>query len=161
MHRYHQTSYQARSWSRARTLIARIEASRQGADARFIVTNLVGRAKTLYEKVYCARGAAENLIKDLKLYTRSDRTSCHRWQANQFRLCLHMAAYWLLNELRGAAPKRSIWRGATFETIRRAFLKVAVRVEELKSRIKVALPSAYPHAQALIQLTTRLAAQGP
>ena len=60
----------------------------------------------LYEKVYCARGRMENLIKDMKLYTRSDRTSCHRREANQFRLFLHMGAYWLLHELRGAAPKR-------------------------------------------------------
>src|SRR2546429_5795913 len=75
----------------------------------------------------------ENLIKDMKLYTRSDRTSCHRWEANQFRLFLHMGAYWLLHELRGAAPKRSIWRTATFETIRCAFLKIAVRIEELKT----------------------------
>jgi hypothetical protein len=97
----------------------------------------------LYEKVYCARGRMENLIKDMKLYTRSDRTSCHRWEA------LHMGAYWLLHELRGAAPKRSIWRTATFETIRCAFLKIAVRIEELKTRIKMALPSAYPHVQVL------------
>jgi hypothetical protein len=33
-----------------------------GTDVRFIVTNLEGRSKTLYEKVFCARGAAENLI---------------------------------------------------------------------------------------------------
>jgi hypothetical protein len=72
----------------------------------------------------------ENLIKDMKLYTRSDRTSCHRWEANQFRLFLHMAAYWLLHELRGAAPKRSIWRTATFETIRCTFLKIAVRTSK-------------------------------
>jgi hypothetical protein len=52
-------------------------------------------------------------------------------------------AYWLLHELRGAAPKRSIWRTATFETIRSAFLKIAVRIEELKTRIKMALPSAH------------------
>jgi Transposase DDE domain group 1 len=64
----------------------------------------------------------------MKLYTRSDRTSCHRWEANQFRLFLHMGAYWLLHELRSAAPKRSIWRTATFETIRCTFLKIAVRI---------------------------------
>jgi Transposase DDE domain group 1 len=103
----------------------------------------------------------ENLIKDMKLYTRSDRTSCHRWEANQFRLFLHMGAYWLLHELRGAAPKRSIWRTATFETIRCAFLKIAVRIEELKTRIKMALPSAYPHVQALTALATSIAARAP
>ena len=61
-----------------------------------------------------------------------------RWQANQFLLFLHVGAYWLLHTLRLAAPKRSRWRGATFETIRRVFVKVAVLVEELKSRIKLA-----------------------
>jgi hypothetical protein len=69
------------------------------------------------------------------------RSSCHRWEANQFRLFLHMGAYWLLHELRGAAAKRSIWRTATFETIRCTFLKIAVRIQELKTRIKMALPS--------------------
>jgi hypothetical protein len=51
----------------------------QGTDVRYIVTNLPGRAKHLYEKVYCPRGNMENLIKEHKLYTKSDRTSCHRW----------------------------------------------------------------------------------
>ena len=96
MRRFFQTSYAAASWSKPRKIVARVEASEQGSDIRFIVTNLPGRAKVLYEKVYCARGRMENLIKDMKLYTRSDRTSCHRWEANQFRLFLHMGAYWLL-----------------------------------------------------------------
>ena len=161
MRRFFQTGYAAASWSKPRKIVARVEASEQGSDIRFIVTNLPGRAKVLYEKVYCARGRMENLIKDMKLYTRSDRTSCHRWEANQFRLFLHMGAYWLLHELRGAAPKRSIWRTATFETIRYAFLKIAVRIEELKTRIKMALPSAYPHVQALTALATSIAARAP
>lgn len=159
--RFHQTTYQAGSWSRSRKIIARAEATGMGSDVRFVVTNLPGAAKTLYEKVYCARGRMENMIKDMKLYTRSDRTSCHRWEANQFRLFLHMAAYWLLLSLRKAAPRRSLWRTATFETLRRAFLKIAVRVEELKSRIKVAFPSAYPHAPVLALLAGTVAARSP
>ena len=70
-------------------------------------------------------------------------------------------AYWLLHELRGAAPKRSIWRTATFETIRCTFLKIAVRIQELKTRIKMALPSAYPHVQALTALATSIAVLAP
>jgi len=159
--RFHQTTYKAGSWSRPRKIIARAEATSLGSDVRFVVTNLPGTAKTLYEKVYCARGRMENMIKDMKLYTRSDRTSCHRWEANQFRLFLHMAAYWLLLSLRRAAPRRSLWRTATFETLRRAFLKIAVRVEELKSRIKVAFPSAYPHAPMLALLAGAIAARSP
>ena len=159
--RFHQFRYAAGSWSAERKVIARVEATDMGQDVRFIVTNLEGRGKVLYEKVYCARGSMENLIKDMKLYTRSDKTACHRWQANQFRLFLHMGAYWLLHSLRRAAPKRSIWRGATFETIRRAFVKVAVRVEEMKSRIKLAFPASYPHRAMLIALTGSITAQPP
>jgi len=159
--RFFRTGYRARSWSRDRMVIARVEATSKGADIRFIVTNLSATAKLLYEKLYCARGRMENMIKDHKLYTKSDRTSCHRWEANQFRLFLHSGAYWLLHQLRQAAPRRLRWRSATFETIRRAFLKIAVRIEELKSRIRIALPSAYPYGTAMISMAGRIAAQGP
>ena len=161
LRRFFQVSYRAKSWSRERKVVARVEATSKGCDVRFVVTNLPGRAKVLYEKVYCARGRMENMIKDHKLYTKSDRTSCHRWEANQFRLFLHTGAYWLLHQLRQAAPRRSLWRKATFETIRRAFLKIAVRIEELKSRIRIALPSAYPYRPALLSMAGRIKAQGP
>ena len=161
LRRFFRVAYRAKSWSRERTVVARVEATSKGCDVRFVVTNLPGRAKVLYEKVYCARGRMENMIKDHKLYTKSDRTSCHRWEANQFRLFLHTGAYWLLHQLRQAAPRRSLWRKATFETIRRAFLKIAGRIEELKSRIRIALPSAYPYRPALLSMAGRIQAQGP
>jgi len=161
LRRFHQSAYRAGSWDKERRVIARVEASAQGADVRFVVTYLPGKAKALYEKVYCARGQAENLIKDMKTYTKSDRTSCHRWQANQFRLFLHMGAYWLLHTLRQTAPKRSPWRKATFETIRLTFLKIAARFTELKSRVTIALPSAYPTQKMLTLLAGKAAAQGP
>jgi len=159
--RFHQFKYEAGSWSTEQKVIARVEATAKGSDARFVVTNLAGRAKVLYEKVYCARGRMENLIKDMKLYTRSDKTACHRWQANQFRLFLHMGAYWLLHSVRLAAPKKSRWCGATFATIRTAFVKIAVRVEELGTRIKLSFPAHLPHADVLGLITARLTAQGP
>ena len=161
LRRFFQVDYRAKSWSRERKVVARVEATSKGADIRFVVTNLPGRAKLLYERIYCARGRMENMIKDHKLYTKSDRTSCHRWQANQFRLFLHTGAYWLLHRLRQAAPRRSLWRKATFETLRRAVLKVAVRIDELKSRIKIALPSAYPYRTVFIATAGRIAALGP
>jgi hypothetical protein len=160
--RYHQFAYRSeKRWTRTRTMIARVEATRMGTDSRFIVTNLNGRAKVLYEKVYCARANAENLIKDLKRATRSDKTACSRWQANQFRLFLHIGAYWLLHSLRRSAPRRSLWHGATFETIRRSFIKIAVRVEELKTRIYLSLPKSYPHWAMLVMLTGAITARGP
>ena len=67
-----------------------------GRDTRFIVTNLTGsRGKHLYERVYCARGQAENHIKGWKTHLASDRTSCSKASANQMRLMLHGCAYWL------------------------------------------------------------------
>jgi len=161
LRRFFQVAYQAKSWSRERKVIARVEATSKGCDIRFVVTNLPGRAKVLYEKVYCARGRMENMIKDHKTYTRSDRTSCHRWEANQFRLFLHTGAYWLLHRLRQAVPRKSLWCKATFETLRRAILKVAVRIDELKSRIKIALPSSYPYRSAFTATAGRIAALGP
>lgn len=160
--RFHQLPYRAREWSRSRKLVARVEATSIGTDVRFVVTSLEGRGKTtLYEKVFCARGNAENLIKDMKRFTRSDKTACSRWQANQFRLFLHVGAYRLLHSLRQAAPKRSRWRGATFETILRMFVKVAVRVEELKGKIKLAFPASYPQAAMLAAMTGTITARGP
>ena len=90
--RFFQTDYWAGSWSRERKVIARVEATARGTDIRFVVTSLPGRARLLYEKIYCTRGRVGNMIKEHKLYTKSDRTSCHRWEANQFRLFLHTGA---------------------------------------------------------------------
>ena len=108
--RFHRFQYAAKSSSHPEKVIARVEATDLGTDARFIVTSLTGRGKHLYEKVYCARGCMENLIKDMKLSTRSDKTACSRWQANQFRLFLHMGAYWLLHSVRMAAPEIALAR---------------------------------------------------
>jgi hypothetical protein len=159
--RFRELSYAARSWNTERRVIARIEASAQGTDSRFIVTNLRGTPRWLYESVYCQRGQAENLIKAHKLHLASDRTSCTSATANQFRLLIHTAAYWLLHTLRGLVPKTSFWRDAQFDTIRLALIKVAARVTELTTRIKVALPTAYPHQQSWTLLASRAARLPP
>ena len=154
--RYEELAYAGKSWDVERRVIARVEASDQGSDSRFVVTNLRGAPRWLYEDVYCARGQAENLIKAHKRHLASDRTSCTKAAANQFRLVLHTAAYWLLHALRGLAPKASFWRNAQFDTLRLAFIKVAARVTELATRIKLALPSAYPYRDSLVLLATRV-----
>ena len=122
-----------------------------------MVTNLRGTPRWLYEAVYCARGRAENLIKAHKVHLASDRTSCTKATANQFRLVLHTAAYWLLHTLRGLAPRRSFWRDAQLDTIRLALIKVVGRVAELASRIELALPSDYPYRDSLTLLAARAA----
>ncbi len=159
--RYGEFRYAAKSWTVERRVIARVEAGPQGADSRFIVTNLPGLPQALYDKVYCARGRAENLIKAHKLHLASDRTSCSRATANQFRLLIHTAAYWLMLSLRGLAPRNSFWREAQFDTIRLCLIKIAGRVTEMVTRIKVALPTAYPYQAGFAMLAGRIAKLPP
>jgi hypothetical protein len=159
--RFHDFRYAAKTWTVERRVIARIEATRQGSDTRFVVTNLTGTARWLYEVLYCGRGQAENLIKAHKLHLASDRTSCTKATANQFRLLVHTAAYWLLHTLKGLASKTSFWRDAQFDTIRLSFIKIAARVTELVTRIKVSLPSSYPYKQDLARFAGRAQALPP
>jgi hypothetical protein len=141
------TRYAAKSWSRARRVVARIEVTRKGADIRYVVTNIRGgRARHLYEKVYCARGQAENLIKRHKTQLASDRTSCRSPLANQMRLILHTAAYWLLRMIQAVIPLGEPLASAEFSSIRLRLLKVAVRVRETASRIRLAFAANCPDA---------------
>ena len=143
--RYAEFRYAAKTWHVQRQVIARVEVSAQGCDSRFIVTNLKGAPRWLYEEVYCARGQAENLIKAHKLHLASDRTSCSKATANQFRLLIHTAAYWLLHTLRGLAPKTSFWRDAQFDTLRLASSRSPPgsrrRLRASRSRCRPATPT--------------------
>jgi hypothetical protein len=107
------------------------------------------RAKTLYQKIYCSRARAENFIKDHKLYLHSDRASCNRFEANQFRLFLHSLAYILFDTLRRDVLRGTEWANSTIETLRLKLIKVGARVRELKTRIKIELPTACPLQQTI------------
>lgn len=147
----------AASWSRVERIIARVEAGDQGTDTRFIVTNLTGgKAKALYQDVYCRRGSAENHIKSWKTHLAADRTSCSKATANQFRLFLHAGAYWLMWGLRTAMPKRSSWRAAQFDTLRLRLIKIAARVVELKTQIRLQMPTALPFQDTIRIALTRI-----
>jgi hypothetical protein len=136
--------YGAKSWTKQRRFVARIEATTKGVDVRYVVSSLRAGARHLYETLYCARGNAENFIKLHKSQLASDRTSCRDPKANQFRLILHTAAYWLMLAMRDAAPKRSPLATAEFATLRLRLLKIAARVVEGAARIRVFLPTACP-----------------
>lgn len=156
--RFHSTRYQAGTWSRSRRVVIKVEVSEQGVNTRFVVTDLdQARTKVLYRQIYCARGQAENEIKDHKRYLKSDRTSCHRFEANQFRLFLHSAAYVLLDTLRREVFKGMPWARATMETIQLRLLKLGARVQELTDRITISLPSSCPVAPVLRRSLTLLA----
>lgn len=156
--RFHSTRYQAGTWSRPRRVVIKVEVSAQGVNTRFVVTDLEqAGAKVLYRQIYCARGQMENEIKDHKRYLKSDRTSCHRFEANQFRLLLHSAAYVLLDTLRREVLKGTPWAHATMETLQLRLLKLGARVHEVAERIKISLPSSCPVAPVLRRSLTVLA----
>ncbi len=137
-------SYQAKSWSRPRRVVCRCLVTANGEDMRFIVTSFTqSGARYLYETVYCGRGAMELMIKDHKNGLLSDRTSCHKFTANQFRLFLHSAAYMLMYHLRAVRLKGTALAVAQFQTIRLRLLKIGVRVENGKTRILLHLPKAF------------------
>jgi len=156
--RFHSTRYQAGTWSRSRRVVIKVEVSEQGVNTRFVVTDMEqARPQVLYQQISCARGQAENEIKAHKLYLKSDRTACHRFEANQFRLLLHSAAYVLLDTLRREVLRTTQWASATMETIQVRLLKLGARVQEFTDRITLSLPSSCPVAPVLRRSLTLLA----
>ena len=157
-----ETRYRAGSWAKERRAVARIEATRLGLDIRFVVTNLDhGSAEWLYETLYCARGQAENLIKLHKTQLASDRTSCRSARANQVRLVLHTAAFWLMLAVRNAIPKSRDLAKAEFATLRLKLIKIAARVVEMASRVRLAFAAACPNADLFASLPAALMPRGP
>jgi hypothetical protein len=149
--------YQAKSWVIPRRIIFKAEVTSLGDNPRFVVTNLESSLPSfIYRTIYCARGRMENFIKNHKTFLHSDRTSCHRFQANQFRLFLHSAAYVLIQALAEKGLKGTVWMKAQFNTIQNRILKVAAKVCELKTKIRLYLPSSFPlkhiYAKILINL---------
>ena len=149
---YHSFEYKAESWGCSQRVVAKIEYSHQGENVRFIVTDLRPyRTKTLYKLGYCGRGKMELFIKNHKRYLRSDRSSCNRFQANQFRLFLHSAAYVLLHTLQNEVLRGTQYAKSTMETLKLKLMKVAARVREIKTRIKIELPKSAPAIPAIVR----------
>ncbi len=163
--------YQAGSWKRPRKVVARLECSlqpiagetgmRQEVDIRYVVTSLKGSAQHLYETVYCQRGQMENLIKLHKAQLASDRMSCHSATANQVRLVLHTAAFWLMHGVRAAIPRTSPLASAEFATIRERLIKIGARVIEHIARIRIQLPTSCPEGGLFRAIALGLMPAGP
>ena len=142
--------YAAKTWGRPRRVIARLERGPQGANPRFIVTDLKGSPKALYERRYCARGEAENRIKEAQLDLFGRRASCHRFQANQLRLLLAALAYTLMINLRRLALQGTELATACTATIRTRLLKIGAAVLRNTRRVRVLLASAHPMKHVFI-----------
>jgi hypothetical protein len=142
-----ETRHAAKSWKRQRRVVARIEATPMGLDIRYVVTSLeTPSPEHIYATLYCARGQAENLIKLHKSQLKSDRTSCRSPLANQMRLILHTAAYWLMLTVRDAVPKTNPLAKAEFANLRVRLLKIGARIRETARRVRIAFAAACPQA---------------
>jgi hypothetical protein len=150
-------THKAGSWRRDRRIIHKAEVTQGDPNSRFVVTNIQNRTpRFIYDKLYCARGKAEGFIKDHKTFLHSDRTSCHRFAANQFRLFLHSAAYVLLHTLRAVGLRGTGASNVYFNTLQLRFLKIGARVEELATRIRFHFPTSYPFQSLMRNLVHNL-----
>jgi hypothetical protein len=142
---YHSFAYKAESWEEEERVIVKVEVNHMGTNVRYIATNnWQYRTRQMYETGYCARGAAELRIKDHKTYLKSDRSSCHKFQANQLRLFLHSVAYVLIHSLQKETLRGTEFANSTMQTIQLKILKTAARVKELKTKIKIEFPRTCP-----------------
>ncbi len=150
-------TYAADSWNIERRVITRLEHGSQGDNPRFVVTNLQGNAVQLYEWLYCARGEAENRIKEAQLDLFGTRASCHRFAANQLRLLLAALAYTLMQRLRELALKGSKLERATAATIRTRLLKIGAAIVRNTRRVRVLLASHHPMRSVFLSAARALA----
>ena len=134
--------YQADSWDHPRRVVIKAEALPKGPNTRFVVTTCPAAPEAL-SAWYIARGDGENAIKDLKVACFADRLSCHHFWANQFRLLLHAAAYWLLDTLRRWLSKQRM-PPMQLDTLRLRLLKIGGRVYQLRDHVRLRLASSHP-----------------
>jgi hypothetical protein len=148
--------YAAGTWDRERRIIAKAEFGAQGRNPRFVVTSLAGDAQALYDEVYCARGEMENRIKEQQLGLFSDRTSCHSWWANQFRVILSAAAYVLMETIRRVGLRGTELARAQVGTIRLKLLKIGTVIVRNTRRIRLFFASGYPYQELFARVRNAL-----
>ena len=151
-----QITYAAGTWKRERRVIVKAEHTARGRNPRFVVTNLAGDPKVLYDEVYCARGEAENRIKEQQLCLFADRTSCMNWVPNQFRVLLSALAYALVESIRRIALRGSELARARCDTIRLKLLKIGAVVIRNTRRVKLLYASSYPYQELFFKAAYRL-----
>jgi hypothetical protein len=154
--RFAECRYAADSWDRPRRVLIKAEHTAKGSNPRYVVTNLNGEPKRLYDRLYCARGDMENRIKEQQLHLFADRTSCSAWWPNQFRLLLSSLAYTLLEAIRRLALQGTELARAYVGTLRLKLLKIGAVVLRNTRRVRLLLSSSYPHQDLFLRVAARL-----
>ena len=121
--------YAAKSWKeRRRRVIVKSETSRRGFNTRYVEQQFLF----------------------------SDRTSCHEWWPNQYRLLLSGLAYLLLERLRRIYLKRTAFAQAQVNTIRLKLLKIGAVITRNTRTIRLMLSSQYPEQDLFLKLASKL-----
>jgi Transposase DDE domain group 1 len=147
------------SWTRERRVIAKAEHLDKGANPRFVVTSIdtqVMDGRTLYERLYCARGEMENRIKEQQLSLFADRTSAGRMRANQLRLYFSSIAYVLMQALRRLGLRGTEMAAAQCHTIRLKLFKVGAQIKISVRKVWVSLAGGYPSVDLFRQVYENL-----
>ena len=148
--------YAAKTWDQRRRVLVKAEHTARGSNPRYVVTNLTGAPQHLYDAVYCARGDMENRIKEQQLDLYADRTSCHDWWPNQYRVLLSALAYVLLSTIRRIGLKGTELARAYVGTLRLKLLKIGAVVLRNTRRVQLLLSSAHPYPDLFALATARL-----
>ena len=121
--------YAAKSWKeRRRRVIVKSETSRRGFNTRYVEQQFLF----------------------------SDRTSCHEWWPNQYRLLLSGLAYLLLERLRRIYLKRTAFAQAQVNTLRLKLLKIGAVITRNTRTIRLMLSSQYPEQDLFLKLASKL-----
>lgn len=121
--------YAAKSWKkRRRRVIVKSETSRRGFNTRYVEQQFLF----------------------------SDRTSCHEWWPNQYRLLLSGLAYLLLERLRRIYLKRTAFAQAQVNTLRLKLLKIGAVITRNTRTIRLMLSSQYPEQDLFLKLAGKL-----
>jgi hypothetical protein len=152
------------SWSRRRRVVGKAEWTRGEANPRFVVTSLKpaeADARTLYERLYCARGEMENRIKECQLDLFAGRVSAATMRANQLRLWFASMAYVLLCALRRIGLAHTQFADATCGTLRLALLRIGAQVRKSVRRLAIAMASGHPFQNEFALAHARITAAAP
>ncbi|MBI3875368.1 MAG: IS1380 family transposase [Verrucomicrobia bacterium] len=151
-----------KSWSKERRVVAKAEHLVGGkSNPRFVVTNLPRRswaAKRLYEELYCARGEAENRIKEQQLGLFGTRLSTPTLQGNAVRMAMSAMAYVLTCALRRLGLAGTDMAHAQADAIRLRLLRIGALVRITARRIWVSMSASWPWRDVFESCAARLLA---
>lgn len=147
---YNEFGYRAKSWSKYRRVVYKLEINQHGNNVRYIVTNRTNTPKVIINS-YHQRSEIENRIKEIKSQTGADRLSSENFRTNYFRLCLSCFAFIVFQEFKKKLTSTGLLNSYV-QTIREKIIKVAGTIISSTRRFVLKLPKHYPYQYLWTQL---------